>query len=179
MKRFDHDLYKKNDNIGKMAVIYYLLLDKRVNSVRIPLNKYQVDIQYTHKSSRKMRAMEAEVKRVWKGGKFPYDSVDVLHRKAKYFEDGADLFLLSDNRQDYVVIKAKDILVSPVVAKYTKYTQSGEEKFFRVALDRASFGKFKEPINASRTPVCNVCQIGDFRVDGHNLACVGCNKELL
>lgn len=173
-KPFDRKLFEQNDNLGKNAAIKYLVLTENVREIELNSNRYGVDLLYSTIRPRARRGLEAEVKRAWAGGPFPYDTIDIPHRKRKYFEAGNDFFMLSADRQHYLFLKAESILASPVKEKYTKYTRMGDEQFFSVNIKSAKFGSFALPIDWREAPECH-CNNTTFIVNGYDLICKECN----
>lgn len=178
-KKFDQTLFDQNDALGKLAVVRHLLLNGQCRTIVLNPARYGVDVLYTTaKAPRVEKSMEAEVKRRWTEGPFPYDTIQVLERKRKYFETGSSLLLLSADRQHYLVLSAYTILTSPVEGVYNKYSPSGKEQFFIVDAYRAKHYKFKQPLDWRRTPTCNTCKEGKFTVDGWGLLCQTCSKPV-
>lgn len=169
-KLFSPRLFKENDVIGKTAGIIYLS-SLGPGEIEVETTKYGVDLVRT--SGGANQSLECEVKKVWKGGAFPYTDVQVLHRKAKYFSVGADLLLLSGNHQDFCIIKSKDIMAAPVEKVSNIYVPQGE-LFFKVPLKKAMFASFSHQIS----PNC-ICQCGgsSYTVMKTTMRCKGCKDE--
>lgn len=153
MKRFDRALYNQYDQMAKNGAIRYLQMHGAI-CIKPHAERYGADVEY-HSADGEDGSLEAEVKAVWAGGDFPYPNVNVLHRKTKYFNNGTDLFLMAANGQDWLHITAQDILASPIEEVYNRYVRGGE-RFYKVALTAARFGRFDTPVDIS-TPLCQSC----------------------
>ena len=169
-KIFSPRLFKENDAIGKTAGLNYLA-SLGPGKIEIETSKYGVDLVRTTPAGQNQ--LECEVKKVWKGGRFPYNDVQVLHRKLKYFSVGADLLLVAGNHQDFCIIESKAIVNAPVVSISNVYVPSGE-LFFKVQISDAKFGAFPSPL----TPNC-VCNCGGstYIVMKTKMVCEECRNE--
>lgn len=143
-KRFDKELYERNDKIAKEAVLN--LLDSTELHVIENTKKTQVDL-LAYNSEDHVFNIECEIKRVWKDKNFQYDSVQFPERKAKYANlDKPTLFVMFNNDlTSYLVVKSEDLISSPCVEVPNKYMYKGE-KFFQVPLDKVYFNDIITPI---------------------------------
>lgn len=156
-KSFDKALYDKYNTAAiKQAISFFSQFDKRfrLNEEAIlnapeAYKKYDFLMEEFIDNDWVTCPVETEVKKVWRGRKFIWDSIDVPRRKkdslARYFcMFNSDLYLLA-------VIPMKKILEARVITKNTIYTQN--EEFFRIPLSEFKFfikknGKWEKYINA-------------------------------
>ena len=79
--------------------------------------------------------VEVEVKRVWSGRYFPYNTFTVPYRK-RYSQ--ADLYIMiSKNGEALLVIPMKDVLRAETIVKDTCFTVG--ERFFSIPTSKARF----------------------------------------
>lgn len=152
-KAFSKSLFAENDGVARAAGMLHLMAREQVLSIQNNPKKFEVDLLYTYLPNGTQGMLEVEVKKVWKGGKFPYPSVQVLGRKRKYFCLGADILLLAQNFQDYAIIGHGDILASPTKLVPNRFVAQGEE-FFDVPLDKIAFKSFDKPVDMAAVFCC-------------------------
>jgi len=142
-KRFDKELYEKNDQLAKQKIID--LLGKKYKVQENP-KRTQVDL-LVFKGKEHRLCIETEIKRVWKGKNFQYETVQIPSRKEKYATlDKPTLFVMfNEDQTSYLVIKSSDLLASPKVEVPNKYVYKGE-LFFQVPINKVSFNNLKEVI---------------------------------
>lgn len=136
-KPFDAKLHHRHDKRAREVAKSWL--ESQGYSAHDNPDEYGPDIFYGHGTepeTANVRKMECEVKAVWKGGAFPWPSIQVLGRKEKYFKQGVDLFLMADDASAFFIIKADDILASPRKEVANKYVGGGEF-LFDVPLEKA------------------------------------------
>ena len=139
MKQFDEQLFKDNDAIGRHAgMMYSIGVFDRVEHNQ---DQYGIDLLVDAD-----RAMECEVKRVWKGGRFPWPTIQVPVRKA--FMPTDLYFLLSDDGVHFVVLTGWDIHSAPTKVVPNKYVSNGEA-FYQVPTQHAVHGKFTMPLGSA------------------------------
>jgi hypothetical protein len=175
-KHFSPKLFGANDAIGKQAGIYHLL-NHGAKWVGINPDRYGCDLVYRTNLDMDSppQLLEVEVKHTWDGGRFPYDTVNVLYRKAKYFEEGADLLLLSGNLTDYLIIKGPDALALEPVEVQNIYV--GQlEFFYQVPLEQVDFYKFSRALR-NRSMSCT-CGNQSYYINRFALVCDVCGKTL-
>lgn len=138
-KGFDRALFEKYDTKAKEATIEFLGGDAREYTE----NRYKQDIIYTGADGQELFA-ECEVKRVWHGWDFPYDSVQLPQRKQKFF-DKPTLFFIWNEPVDraatfwsYMIEDLEPVEVS------NRYIRKGEF-FFQVPLDKVIFTDEYDP----------------------------------
>lgn len=173
-KKFDRALYLANDNLAKLAGFKHL---KSLGAkwVSINPNDYGCDVNYRmdHDFDGPPMLLETEVKHTWKGGVFPFPTINVLQRKDKYFLEGATLLLLAANKQDYLIIEALDILAHEPTEVPNKYV--AQEYFRQIPIDRAKFYRLPEPLE----DVSVVCTCGQksYFIDNNDFICENCNRS--
>ena len=143
-KKFSQHCFKDNDTLGKNAGVLHLCTEDDVTRIWVNTGRTGVDLSFQRKDGT-TGTLECEVKRGWAGGPFPYDTIQALSRKRKFFEAGADWILVSDNRQDYLVISGADVLASPLQEVRNQYVLAGE-LFYQVPVAKAKFYKFGLPL---------------------------------
>jgi len=140
-KRFDRELYKKYDKLAKENVLK--LIDKRKYKVIENPKKRGVDL-LVYRKGKHVLNIETEIKSLWKGKDFKYDTVQLPERKEKFAKlELPTLFIMfNDNQKSYLVIKDKDLLKSPRVEVPNRYVYKGEY-FFQVPLNKVCFNDIK------------------------------------
>jgi hypothetical protein len=175
-KQFSRALYQENDNIAKLAGFYHLI-NHGAAWVSIHPNDYKCDVVYkmdTIDLDTAPMLLETEVKHTWKGGPFPFPTVNILERKEKYFLEGADILLLSGNKQDYLILDAQSVLESELEEVPNKYV-SQMELFYKVPIAKADFYKFSSPINPSIAIACS-CYNKSYYIKCITFFCDACGK---
>jgi len=145
-KRFDKDLYDKYDKLAKNRVVD--IIDKRKYEVVENPKKRGVDLLiYERKTGNHVLNIETEVKRVWKTKDFKYDTVQFPERKSKFAKlNVPTLFVMfSENTKNYLVVKDKDLVNSPLKEVPNKYMFKGEY-FYQVPLKKVKFDNIKKVI---------------------------------
>lgn len=141
MKAFSPSLHRQFDDIAKSAGMFHAYsLGSRW--VQANPDKYGCDVIY--KLNGQEHLLETEVKLTWPGGPFPYDTINVLGRKAKYFIQGASILILARNLQDYLIIDPATILAISTTSVDNKYMAA--EEFYQVPIELATFYKFSAPL---------------------------------
>lgn len=129
-KRFDPALYAENDAIARTTV-KDLLKGTEFQVLDNP-KKRGVDL-LVYKDSEHIANIECEIKKVWKGEDFPYESVQIPERKQKYAElEKPTIFvMLNNDKSQYLALSGATLLGSPKKEVPNKYVYSGEH-FFQV-----------------------------------------------
>ena len=146
-KRFDRVLYNEVDKKTKEKVFILLKDLKFIHAMENP-KKTGVDILVNDAETNSTKFnIECEVKKVWIGSKFPYDSVQIPGRKSKFANlDKPTLFIMfNEDYTEYLVIKSSDLLASPLAEVPNKYCYKGE-MFYQVPLEKVSFNDVTKPI---------------------------------
>lgn len=142
-KPFSKTLFAEYDALAREVCKQWLLASDCMDAWDNP-DQYGPDVKYFAPGSiDTIKQMECEVKAVWKGGEFPWPSIQVLGRKEKYFVEGVDLFLMAGDASSFFHIKAADILASPRKEVRNKFVSDGEF-FFDVPLEKAAMFEIVE-----------------------------------
>jgi len=131
-KGFDRALFEKYDKAAKEATIAFLGSGAREYTE----NRYAQDIIYQG-YERELFA-ECEVKRVWKGWDFPYDSVQLPERKKKFFDKPTLFFIWNEDCTRAATFWSHMIEDLEPVEVPNRYIRKGEY-FFQVPLERVIF----------------------------------------
>jgi len=136
-KRFDQQLFDDNDSVAKRTVTEYLLCTEDAIVENYP-DPYHVDLLVTGGLGNK-RAIECEVKRVWSGADFPWDSVQLPERKRKYLDCGypVEYWLLNNELSYAIVIPGDALLRHEPVEVSNRYVRKGE-RFYQIPLVECS-----------------------------------------
>lgn len=149
-KRFDRKLYEENDLSAKDSL--RKLLEGTEYKVVQNSKKTGVDV-FIYKDGEHLFNIECEVKKVWKGPTFAYDTVQIPERKQKYTElEKPTVFIMFNaDHSSYLTIKDTDLAASPKKEVPNKYVWKGE-LFFQVPIDKVKFndiiGVIDEVLNA-------------------------------
>jgi len=77
--------------------------------------------------------VECEVKTVWKGEVFPYETVQLPQRKSKFFISPTLFFIWNNELSNALMFKSEDIKDLTPVEVCNKYVASGE-MFYQIPL---------------------------------------------
>lgn len=137
-KKFSKKLYSQNDAQAKTLAIEFFQnrypgsrVVENPNQYGPDLELWEGDLFYGY--------IECEVKHSWKTKDFPYNTIQIPSRKAKYFVENLHpivLFMLNSDHSAAFIIDGEDISASPLVEVPNKYVASGE-KFFQVPVSKA------------------------------------------
>ncbi|MEY3422569.1 MAG: hypothetical protein RIR48_2886 [Bacteroidota bacterium] len=143
-KKFDRELYEANDKLAKNAA-KNVLSEFGYKNVRESTKRTDVDLIVADNTGEILFYVEVERKLVWTEKNFKYENVQFPERKAKYAKlDKPTYFLMfSNDMENYLVVKGKDLLQSPREIVRNKYIKYGEY-FFQVPLNKVTFNNFKE-----------------------------------
>lgn len=136
-KKFSPHLHARHDGTAKNVAMQWLESQGHESVVENP-DPYGVDVLYELDGS--SMQLECEVKLSWKGPKFPYATIQVMGRKQKYFNEGADLFMLNATGDAAFFIANEAILTSPPKIVPNKYVSEGEW-FYDVPVENALYIK--------------------------------------
>ena len=129
-KRFDRDLYKKYDELAKDATrLHY---KKQGTILKDNPDRYRQDLVCDD------HMVECEVKLVWDGVDFPYDSVQLPQRKAKFFDKLTQFYIWNKSFSKAATFWSEDIKDLVPVEVPNKYVYNGEY-FFQVPLELVTF----------------------------------------
>ena len=130
-KRFSKSLHSENDTPARAAAMrYWKALGYNVYE---NANNHIPDLTIETENARFYS--EVEVKRIWKGEAFQYDTLQIPERKRKY--TGLDLpctFMVFNNEQTHVFLcESSTLVTSPIVEVPNKFVPEGE-LFFQVPI---------------------------------------------
>ena len=129
-KRFDRTLYKLYDELAKDATrLYY---KKRGTILKDNPDRYRQDLLCDD------HMVECEVKLVWEGNDFPYDSVQLPQRKSKFFDKLTQFYIWNKSLSRAATFWSNDIKELTPVEVPNRYVYKGEY-FFQVPLDLVTF----------------------------------------
>lgn len=128
-KRFDKSLYDNNDSTARTAGKKYW----RSFSYQAEDNPDRYGADLIVNTGWEVFYSEVEIKRVWSGPLFKYDTLQIPERKRKFTVlDMPCMFLVLNNEQTHAFVCSSDLLSkSPVVEVPNKYVYKGE-MFFQV-----------------------------------------------
>ena len=129
-KRFSRELYKLYDELAKEATKLYN--QKQGKHVTDHPDRYKQDLMCDD------HLLECEVKLVWKGTDFPYDTVQLPQRKQKFFDTTTQFYIWNKTLNRAATFWSDDIKDLEPVEVPNKYVYSGEY-FFQVPLDLVTF----------------------------------------
>ena len=132
-KRFCQDLFKENDEPARAAGKRYW---EAVSGVRVEDNpdKYGPDlVVHTMLGS---FYCEVEIKKVWKGKEFQYDTLQIAARKGKYLDSALPVsYIVFNDDQTYgYLCPGTELALSPIVEVPNKYNWSGE-MFYQIPIE--------------------------------------------
>jgi len=130
-KRFDRDLFNETDETARDAAKKYWT--SLGHTVENHPDRYAVDLIVD--TGRETFYCEVEIKKVWKGVEFKYDTLQIPERKAKFAKlDKPAYFMVFNNERSHAFICSHtDLLGSPIVEVPNKYVYKGE-LFFQVPI---------------------------------------------
>ena len=133
-KKFDQQLFQENDEKGK-NIVKSFFLRMGIEAIDHP-NPYVVDL-ILQREGELIGYAEVEVRKNWSRDEFPYDTLNVPARKAKYLKNELPTYFFSINYPLTRMFVATDdvVLSSPLKENPNKYVAKGE-LFYDVALDR-------------------------------------------
>jgi len=132
-KRFCKELYTTNDTLARTAgKKYWSSFNYTVED-----NPDQYGADLIVNTGWEEFYSEVEIKRVWSGPIFAYDTLQIPGRKKKFTElDKTCMFMVFNNEQTHAFICHSDTLKeSPLVEVPNKYVYSGE-MFYQIPIDK-------------------------------------------
>lgn len=144
-KRFDKKLFDKTDKPAKEA-IKRLFKGFKGWSVKDNENRYGVDL-LVFKDGVHVCNIETEMKLVWKGDDFPYDSLHIPERKKRYKDlEVPTLFVVfNSDCSNFLVIFGYDLYNAKLVEVPNKYVFRGE-KFYNVNIKKTIKNSLRGPM---------------------------------
>jgi len=130
-KRFSRSLHTENDTPAKAAAVrYWKALGYNVYE---NTNNNVPDLTIETENARFYS--EVEIKRIWTGEAFQYDTLQIPERKRKYI--GLDLpctFMVFNNEQTHVFLcEGSTLITAPLVEVPNRYVHEGEY-FFQIPI---------------------------------------------
>ena len=133
-KRFCQDLFRENDEPARAAGKKYWSCIDGVTVEDNP-DRYGPDL-IVHTSAGSFFC-EVEIKKVWKGKEFQYDTLQIASRKGKYLESALPVsYIVFNDDQTYGYLCPGTVLAdSPIVEVPNKYNWSGET-FYQIPVNQ-------------------------------------------
>ena len=132
-KRFDRELFNETDGTARdSARTYWKSLG---HTVEDHPDRYAVDLIVD--TGTETFYCEVEIKKVWTGATFKYDTLQIPERKAKFakLDKPAYFMIFNKERTHAFICSHTALLESPVVEVPNKYVYSGE-MFFQVPISK-------------------------------------------
>lgn len=134
MKPFDKNLFDMYDKAARAATSAFI--EKQGWDVRDHFDIYAQDLIATKDDLELL--VECEVKAVWEGDAFPFDTVQLPERKKKFFTPNTVFFIWNKDTSNAVYFWARDIDDLEPVPVSNKYVQSNE-RFFQIPMNLVKF----------------------------------------
>lgn len=132
-KRFDKSLYEAYDKKAREVTTAYLKT-QGMDVCEHP-DRYAQDLIAFYPLDECEYNVECEVKIVWDGKEFPYDSVQLPQRKQKFFDGKTKFFIWNKNLDTAVTFWDTDIDDLIPVEVPNKYIAKGEY-FYQIPMER-------------------------------------------
>jgi hypothetical protein len=132
-KKFDQDLFDKNDQAARLAVLSHL--DSAGLYATENPDKYGPDL-ILYRGLKPLSYIECEIKRVWSGPNLPWDSVQLPVRKSKFLDlvIPTEFWILNLELTHCIIIPEAVLAQVPRKEVRNKYIDRGE-MFWQVPLD--------------------------------------------
>ena len=137
-KKFDRKLFEENDRKAR-GIAKKFLEDAGYKAIDNP-KKYGPDLIVT-KNDEVRGFVECEIKRVWKGKDFPYESVQFPERKGKYVfknDEPVTFLMLNEDCSRMLLVDGNDVVDSPLVEVSNRFIRAGEY-FYQVPCSKVKF----------------------------------------
>lgn len=133
-KPFDKDLYAENDSLARAAGKRYW--QSQGYMVEDNSDRYGPDLIVTTHEEEKFYG-EVEIKKVWSGKDFAYDTLQIPARKKKFLLlERPCMFIVFNNEQTHgFLCTHSELAASPVVEVSNKYVRAGE-LFYQVPINK-------------------------------------------
>ena len=141
-KAFSQSLHGKYDDIARQVTMHYM--ERKGYKMRENPNIYAQDL-IAHNGDNSFY-VECEVKTVWKGDEFPFDTVQLPERKKKFFNKSTLFFIWNNDMTRAATFKSDDIKDLTPVEVSNKFLSSGE-KFYQIPLELVRFARYKNETN--------------------------------
>jgi hypothetical protein len=129
-KAFDRELYRANDNKARQATKRYF--ERKGYTVYDHPDQYAQDLVVEDEGA--TFCVECEVKNVWSGERFPYQSVQLPERKSKFFNTATMFFIWNKELTHAMTFWSQDVQQLEPVEVPNKYVQKGEY-FYQIPMD--------------------------------------------
>lgn len=129
-KKFDQDLYQKNDPAKLKAIEYFKSKDM---AAMVNPDDYGIDLIVDDKFY-----CEVEVKHNWRGNSFTFPTLQIPERKMKFAKvcDKPVMFMVFNSEHTHAFLaRADDVLKSPLREVPNKYVPEGE-MFFQIPVSK-------------------------------------------
>jgi len=141
-KAFSTTLHGKYDDIARQVTMH--CMERKGYKMRENPNIYAQDL-IAEKDGNKFY-VECEVKTVWKGDAFPYDTVQLPERKKKFFSKPTLFFIWNNDMTTAATFKSETIKDLTPVEVSNKYMASGE-MFYQIPMDMIRFARYTHETN--------------------------------
>lgn len=131
-KRFDRELYQQYDQRARETTTKYLTTLGYL--VEDHPDRYAQDLIVYSAPDKIEYLAECEVKLVWQGDMFPYDTVQLPERKGKFFDELTRFFIWNKELTHAMTFFSATIAELDPVEVPNKYVHSGEF-FYQIPLD--------------------------------------------
>src|SRR5271163_1725084 len=113
-KKFDQELHDKSDIPARIKA-KTIIADLGYIAIDNP-NKHGVDLIVYDSDDEHVCNVECEIKNSWVGDSFKFPNVNMLERKTKFCNLNRSTYFMLFNKDlsNYLVIKDKDLIVSPL-----------------------------------------------------------------
>jgi len=139
VKEFDESLFNRFDGTARSVVSYFLT----ERGWRVSDNDDQYGIDLVAEIDGKVRMVEVEVKQAWVGA-FPFSSLHIPYRKAKFAQPDSVFCVLSSDLKRMAVVTGENVQKCGVVEKLTRLTD-GVDSFYEIPLSLVYFYELKNP----------------------------------
>ena len=129
-KRFSKADFDRYDKAARVRTKQHLVLNGY--SVQEHPDRYAQDLIATREDE--SICVECEVKVVWSGQTFPYDTVQLPQRKAKFFNVPTLFYIWNKELTDAMTFRSEDIIDLTPVEVPNKYVYKGEY-FYQIPME--------------------------------------------
>jgi hypothetical protein len=135
-KRFDRDLFSENDTLARAAGKRYW--ESQGYTVEDNPDRYGPDLLVTTHDTERFYS-EVEIKKVWSGKEFAYDTLQIPGRKKKFLLlERPCFFIVFNNEQTHgFLCTHSELAAAPLVEVSNKYVRAGE-LFYQVPISKLS-----------------------------------------
>jgi hypothetical protein len=138
-KRFDERLFLDNDTPARSAVMRHI--DAAGLYITDNDDRYGPDL-IVYKGLKKSYYIECEIKNVWSGADFPYDSVQLPSRKEKFLKAGLPIeFWILNKELTHAVVLPDFIIDSSFLVEVPNRLVSSGEYFYQIPIDKCIIKK--------------------------------------